>query len=411
MRKIIIMLFFPLAVQMAYSGLTAAENLPPLRVGVAQNQFDRVDLLLKKYQIDHSMITYRDLEKESLYKKYDVLFFPCGVELPLTSSVNILSRGIHLEGVTLNDQYYKINMKLTGKYIREFIEDGGSAYFSDFSFRYLQEAFPVFSFYKDFPYTGMAGQVKAAVSGELSSYIEGSLYLNLSHSGWVVPSDIKESIPVLSGDCETPLGIKNAPLSSLIKREKGLAVFTTYHDVSDPFGIMRYLIMRTVYKRTADEAEGYVRKWEQNLLSLVVDKSLSGESARQYRLKAGKGSTYIYFRTDSGEWQVDIFDAKGAFLYSKENTGNEFIYKIKMPEKCDVIVKITPIDSRKFRVYSVASAGGFRIFPYYLHILIGAAGFLLLCFYMRVLKRQRFKGRVRVYDAADSDQADGGNQQ
>lgn len=374
-----------------------------LRIGIVENQYDHAEAYLTKAKIDYSFIKYRDLEKESTYKSYDVIFFPCGAELPLTSSVNILSRGTHIEGVTLNDQYYKIDMKLTGKYIKKFIEEGGSAYFSDFSFRYLQDALSPFSFYKDFPYIGLPGQVKCTPSGELFSYMQGPAYLSLYHSGWIVPSEISNAETLLSGDCETPLGIKNAPLASLIRREKGNAVYTTYHDSSDPFGIMRYLIFRTIYKNNIDEAEDYISKWEQTKLSIVVDRTLSGESSRVYRMKLKKGRNYLYFRADSGVWQIDIFDAKGSFLFTKENTGTDFVYFIKSPDGTDITVKIIPLDPSKFNVYTASTAAGFRIFPYYLRIILGSIGFVLLFFYLRFLKRQRFKGRVRHYEQKDEE--------
>ena len=64
----------------------------------------------------------------------------------------------------------------------------------------------------------------------------------------------------------------------------------------------------------------------------------------------------------------------------------------------DIIVRIIPHDREKLHVYTASTARGFRIFPYYLRIIIGSIGAIVLFFYLRFLRRQRFKGRVRVYE-------------
>lgn len=378
----------------------AAENsdFSPIRVGIVENQYDHVEKLLTKYKIPYTMIKYRDLEKESLYSQLDALMIPCGAEPPLTSSVNILSRGTHLEGVTLNDQYYKIDSIQTGKYIRRFIEKGGAVYVSDFSFSYLQSALTPFSFFKDFPYIGLAGSVRAECKNDLSHYQQGAINLEMSHSGWVTPSEIRGSESLLTGNVDTPLGMKNTPLAALISLEKGIALYTSYHSENDPCSLMRYYIFRTVYNRDLERMETYIRKWEQSPQTIVVDKSLPGETFRQYRLKVRIGGSYLYFKTDGGIWKVDIFDEKGSFLYSEDAVSGSFSYFVPSGNGKDIYLKLIPLDKEKFHVYTAATAYGFRLFPYYLRIIIGSFGMVLLVLYLRFLKRQRFKGRVRAYD-------------
>jgi len=373
-----------------------------IHVGVAENQYDHIEKILKDFKIPYTMVKYRDLEKESLYSQFDVLFIPCGAEPPLTSSVNIMSRGTHLEGVTLNDQYYKIDMDQTGKYLRKFIENGGSAYFSDFSFRYLQNAFSPFSFFKDFPYIGLAGPLKIEPKGELFSFMQGSLNIEMSHLGWVVPSEVRSSEALLSAQCDTPLGEKTAPIASLLNRHEGVALFTSYHNDNDPFGIMRYFVMRIVYARYIIKADNYVKRWEQTPLSVLVDESLTGETFRQYRIKVKKGGSYLYFHPEGGNWQLDIFDSKGSFLFTKENINKEFSHYIDSKIEADAYVKIIPLDKDRFHIYTITTASGFRIFPYYLRIFLGSIGIILLFLYLRFLKRQRFKGRVREYEQKET---------
>ena len=374
-----------------------------MRVGIVENQYDHIEKLLTKYKIPYTIVKYRDLEKEQLYSQLDALFIPCGAEPPLTSSVNILSRGTHLEGVTINDQYYKIDAVQTGKYIRRFIEKGGSVYVSDFSFSYLQSALSSFSFYKDFPFIGLSGTFRAECKNDLSYYQQGSVNLEMNHSGWVAPAEIRGSESLLTGNVETPLGLKNTTIAAMTSLKQGIALYTSYHSENDPYSLMRYYVLRTVYNRDLENMRNYIRKWEQSPQTIIVDKSLPGETARTYRLKVRIGGSYLYIKTDGGIWKIDIFDNKGTFLYSEEAVSGGFSYFIPSGNGKDIFLKLIPLDKEKFHVYTAATAYGFRLFPYYLRVMIACVGMVLLVLYLRFLKRQRFKGRVRAYDHPDSE--------
>jgi hypothetical protein len=368
--------------------------LPP-RVGVVENQYDHVEKLLQKYKISYGIVKYGDLEKKSVYENYDVLFFPCGAELQLTTSVNILSQGVHIEGLSLNDQNYKIDIKVTSALLKEFIGKGGSTYFSDFSFRYLQESLAPFNFYKDFPYIGSPGTLKGTPKGELATFISSDpVQFTVAHSGWVVPIEVRNSETLLSAECETAIGVKQAPIISLIENNKGLALFTSYHDASDANGIMRYLLLRTVYNRDLSSIAGYVKKWEQHIESMVIDRSLAGEASRYYSMKISKGSNDLYFHSDGGLWQIDIFDSTGNFLYSADNIGKDYRYAMEAATDGTVIIKVVPETVEKYHVYSVVTASGTRIVPYFVHGVLGIIAFVLLILYLRFLRIERFRGKI-----------------
>jgi len=367
------------------------------RIGVAENQYDHVEKYLQKLKIPFTMIKYRDIENEEIYSKYDAIFFPCGTEMPLTSSVNILSRGSHIEGVSLNEQYYKIDMKKAGKYIAKFLANGGSAYFTDFSYIYLQQSLKPFSFYKDFPFLGEAGQVKTKIDGELASYVTApSVTLNFTHSGWTMPSDIYHAEPLLVAESDTPLGMKKSPIAALIHSGDGFALYSSYHDSSDPFGIMRYLVFRTIYKKQGDATEHNISKWEQKLMSLVVDRNIQGEAARSYPMKLKKGKNFVYFNADGGKWLIDIFDKQGDLLFSQENAGTEFSQPLKSESNAIVTVKIIPLEVGKFYVYTAATASGMRFIPYFIHTALGILAFAILFIYVIFLRRNRSTGRIRL---------------
>jgi hypothetical protein len=371
------------------------EAMKPVRIGVLENQYDHIETLLTKYRIPHTMVKYRDLEKQSLYSSYDVLFFPCGAEPALTSSVNILSRGVHIEGVTLNEQYYKVDSEKTGNFIKNFINNGGSAYFSDFSFRYLQDSLNSFSFYKNYPYIGNRGSFKAIPKNDLVVYIaQPTIQLNVTHSGWVIPAEVNDAKSLLIADCDTPLGMKTSPIISLIRKENGQAIYTSYHESSDTDGLMRFLIMRTIYMRDTRLLEEYISRWEQKIRSIIADRSLPGETARQYRMQAKKDRNNFYFRSDGGEWQVDIFDEDGSFLFSSDRVYNDFMSDFKLSSERTLTVKIIPLSPEKYHTYVAATASGFRIFPYFMHIIFGTLALIIIILYLRYLRIGRFRGKT-----------------
>jgi hypothetical protein len=390
-------LLFAAAVLLGCTYLNASEPIAPPRVGVIENQYDHVEKLLQKMKIPHTMIKYRDIENENMYQSYDALFFPCGAEMQLNTSINVLARGSQIRSMSLSEQYYKVDMKKTGEYISAYIKNGGAAYFTDWSFKFLQSGFNSFSFFRSFEYLGYPGQYKVKVQGELSSYILSPVIpLTFSHPGWTVPSEIKSAEILLSTDVDIPnLGMKHAPIAALIREKKGIALFSSYHDATDQFGLMRYLILRTIYKREVDELSQTVSRWGQSLRTIVVDKVLAGEIAHTFAVKRKEGTNTVYFKATEGLWQIDIFDNAGQLLYSNENTGSDFTCSFESENNEPGFVKIISLDKEKGKVFTVASASGFRLFPYWLHTCIFLLGVGLIAAYLVFFRQNRWKGRMR----------------
>ena len=389
-------LFITCIAVLFYVSAVFADEYP--KIGVVANQYDHVEKILQKYKVPYKMIPYGDIEKESIYTDFDVLFFPCGSEMPLNSSMNILAHGSQISSVTLNDQYYKVDIKKVGQYISAFIARGGSAYFSDFSFRYLHEGSGIFSFYKDFPYIGYPGSFKAIPTGEFEPFSsKEAITLGVAHSGWVVPSEVKKSDVFLFADCATGLGQKRAPIGFVYRVNEGAAVYTSYHDSNDTDRVMRFVLMRTILNKYSVAAAHYVKKWEQKSLSIVVDSVLSGESYHSYTVKLVKGRNYLYFG-GKGSWRIDILRSNGLPEYSNSSIFDGFIYPMKRDSQDEIRVRVFPVGVNANRIFSLTTAHGLRVFPYYMHILLGAGAVFLLFIYIRYLSRQRYRGKVHSSD-------------
>ncbi|HNX57970.1 MAG TPA: hypothetical protein PKK43_02645, partial [Spirochaetota bacterium] len=171
-------------------------------------------------------------------------------------------------------------------------------------------------------------------------------------------------------------------------------VFTSYHNDNDNTGIVRYMIMRTIYKREIEALSELAAKWEQTVQSRIADKSLSGESARSYSMKVLKGRNDLYFRNNGGQWQIDIFDRDGSFIYSYDMIGKDFRYELNSSDDKNISVKIIPLSTAKFNSYTVITASGMRVMPYYLHIIVIFIGLVLIIIYIRYLRIERFRGKV-----------------
>jgi hypothetical protein len=369
----------------------------PFRIGVVENQFDHVETILQKMKIPFKMIKPRDIESENIYQAYDAIFFPCGAEMQLNSSVNIMSRGSQIQGMSLTDQYYKVDMKKTGELIAGFVQKGGSAYFSDFSYKYLQSAFPVFSFYKDFPYLGLEGQGKVFVQGELTSYIpQSSLSIYFNHQGWIFPAEIKSGKSFLTAEAVTPIGTKRSAIAALMNEKKGIIIYSSYHDISDPYGIMRFMIMRTVNKRNTDEMENLVSRWGQIKQTMVTDRVLAGETSRTFNIPLKNGKNTLYFLASSGKWQIDILSSSGALIHSFDNVGSEYVVTFLYRADENGIVRAVSLDKEKGQVITFESATGIRLFPYWIHFAFALLGLGILVGYLVFIHTARWKGRVRM---------------
>jgi hypothetical protein len=363
-------------------------------VGVIQSKYGHVERLLQKHKIPFTLLGYRDLEDKQIYEQYTVLFFPCGIGVPVDESIQLLARGRNLQKFSLKkDAFYHIDEDLVAEYIEQFIRKGGSAYFSDFSCTLLDKALNNVRYYNNFPHLGLQGWIQAYPQGEFAHYFtEDSLKLYQKHSGWVVPRSIEGAETILSTEADTPLGKKKAILAAVIPYHNGEAIYTGFHNESERNNLMRYLVFRTIYHRNLVTLKQYIHSWEQQTQTAIVDKSLTGENHRSYKLNVKRGRGNIYFTSTGGRWQLDLYDARGSLLYSTEGVRETFRYGYVLRSDSKFYLKIYPLSEERHYVYAAASASGMRIFPYYFRISVGAGIVFFLVIFVLVVKQKRHTG-------------------
>lgn len=371
----------------------------PGPVAVVSAQYDRVKVLLDSYGIPSVNLPYRDLEKGEVYGRYRAIFFPCGLDKPIENYINIMLSGRSIQGVSLKEDYYAIDREKVYWHIRSFVEQGGSAYFSDYASDYSQGAFGDFSFFEGFPNMGMAGRVDLRLKGDLASFCRsGSHSLNLTHSGWIVLRGVRNARVLAEGSFETPAGRREGPIIVLMKRGDGELYYTSYHDGGAGDEMMRFLLFRVSYKYLQDRLEREAGTWEQDINCMITDSFLAGESVRSYTLSLPRGRSTVYLNSERGRFQVDLFDMKKQLVLSRESDEDTLLLNIKLPSGGDYTVKVYPATGKRFVPYALLAANGWRFLPHYRKVLyvLGAITLLFgLYGIMKALNPRKFSGRAR----------------
>ncbi|MCX7678967.1 MAG: hypothetical protein N2316_07085 [Spirochaetes bacterium] len=342
-----------------------AQTVPKISIGLVKGRFDQIEQLLDYYKIPYELIPFSDLEKKYALKKFHAVFFPCGTGRSLESNISVSASGYHIQQVQLKDLQKKINMSALSENIREFIENGGSGYFSDFSIDLVQRTYNCFEFYHDFPNLGISGKYSIKLSELLHSAInKKNIDVYMPHEGWVLIKRVNNGNTLAEGIANTPKGELNAIIISLLTRGKGEIIYSSYHSASKGDEIMRALIYRISKKSYLSYHMDEIKKWNQNPTSEIIDAILPGESVRTHRLTLTKGNNTIYFFAESGFFQVDLFTNAKQLVISKDTGKNIFSIDVHAIDPGEYFLSIYGNGNYLYVPYAIVVASGRRIIPY-----------------------------------------------
>ncbi len=318
MRRLLV---FPVIILLT---LPAAAALPP-RVALIANRYDGVDKWLELCRVPYSIVKYADLNDPGIFLRHDVIFFPSGMEPTPETSINILSRGTSIQGVTLKEGHSELNRKELARKLRAFIDGGGSAYFSGFSWELLNAAYGDFSFFYGFPYSGSAGTIELRLEDDLFSFVSmPRLTVHVPFSGWVAVKSISDADVLAEGRFETPRGKKKGPVIARLKRKRGEAYYTGYYTGESGNPIMRFLVIRVVFGRLLSALEESAGRWDQAPGVTLVDMLLPGEQSRRYTVPLRKGRNTLYFRSENGFFQADVYSGD-EIIASRQSVGTDVL--------------------------------------------------------------------------------------
>jgi hypothetical protein len=357
--QIIIFLFFS-------SFLSAEEtDRKQENIAVIKGKYDDIENVLTTYKIKFYLVDYAQLENKEIFSKYSIMFFPCGLEPPVEESINILAYGSNINSVSLQKDYKEIDKDKIAKNVKSFIENGGSGYFSGYSFTILQSAFDIFGFHDNFPYMGLEGRIEASLKNDLERFnMKREMALYMTISGWVALKSASDSEILAEGTYDTPRGQKSGPISISAVRGKGNILFTSYYSTvySD---FRRFNVFRTIGINFLNDEIKKTVKWSQDLNGSVVDAIQKDESYRMYYFNLTNGYNTLYLKTSGKKFQLDIYDADMDLIESRDSSSFEQSFEIKSEKDSYCYVKIYPATEERNSIYSLVMASGWKLFPHY----------------------------------------------
>jgi hypothetical protein len=361
MKKLIQILLFLFLVSFLYAEDTIQKQES---IAVVSGKYDDIENVLTAYKIKFDLIDYEQLEKKETFSKYSVIFFPCGIEPPVEESINLMAFGANVNAVSLQKDYKEIDKDKISKNVKSFIENGGSGYFSGYSFSILQSAFDMFGFHDNFPYMGLEGKIDVRLKDDLERFnMKREITLNMGISGWVALKSVSDSEILAEGTYETPRGQKSGPISISAVRGNGNILFTSYYSTvySD---FRRFNVFRTIGVNFINDGIKKNVKWSQFLSGSVVDAIQKDESCRMYYFNLENGYNTLYLKTSGKKFQIDIFDSDMNLIESRDNSSYEQSYEIKTDKDSYCYVKIYPAAPERNSMYSLVMASGWK-FSYY----------------------------------------------
>ncbi len=343
------------------------------RIAVVKSRYDAVDVVLQNFHIPYDLIQFRDLENREFMRRYDALFVPSGVDYPMEDILDVYANNFHFQSVALKPDFYEVDREKVAKTIRRFVREGGSAYFSGYSFEYLQRAFGLFEFFDNFPFMGMPARIEASMHHDLARFsMKERMALYLDHPGWVAVKSASDSETVASATYETPRGVRSGPVSVILRRGKGEALYTSY-DSTVFSSFRRFNVYRIAGAPLIKRLESAAAKWSQRVTGRIADSIHGGESAGTHRLDLAAGNNTIYFFSAKDRYQIDILDRDLSLIESRDlpDREQEFTVKSKVRDSC--YIRLYPSTEGRFGMYAVVSAAGARVLPYFFETLIGMA--------------------------------------
>jgi hypothetical protein len=383
MRKWIVIIHF--IVISAGTGLPASGNMPSQkhvhgrnRIAVIRGRYDKVDTVLDNFHIPYDVLKLRELENPSSVDGYRALFVPSGIDTPLEESLDIFASNIRYKSVALKPDFYEVDKKKIARTIWRFIQGGGSAYFSGYSFEYLQAAFKIFNFFAGFPYMGMPARVEAVLDHDLSRFsMKSTMALYFDHPGWIAVKSAVDSVVMAHASYETPRGVRTGPITVCARRGRGEILYTCYDStLYSPF--RRFNVYRIAGGYLLKPLEDTAKKWNQKITARLVDSIQRFESSGTYRIDLEKGLNAVYFHSAGDFYQIDIVDRDKALIESHDLFKKDQAFFITSKSKDYCYVRLYPSTRARYGMFAIVSASGMRIFPYFHQIIAALAGVLLI---------------------------------
>jgi hypothetical protein len=372
---------------------------PRNRVAVITSRYDDVDKVLTLFKIPHDVLYYRDLETPEKTERYRSLFVPSGVDYPIEEMLDVSANNFRFKSVALKPDFYEVDKDRVARTLRRFVKNGGSAYFSGYTYEHLQRAFDMLEFFSNFPYMGMPARLEATVFNDLSRFsMKKRMALYMDHPGWIAIREAHGAEVIAFATFETPRGVRSGPISILARRGSGELLYTSY-DSTVFSDFRRFNIYRIAGAHIMERLEDEAYRWGQAVTGRIVNAIHDNEYAAMHRIDLAKGNNTIYFFSEKEFYQIDIVDRNLSLIESRDLLQREQIFTVESAAADYCYIRLYPYANDRFGMYGVVSASGRRIIPYLNYILAvlaaAAAGGVAFVVY-RLFFASGYSGRGRL---------------
>jgi len=347
------------------------------RIAVVKSDHDTIEDVLKAYKISFDLLKYHEISIKTL-KKYDSVFFPCSIEPSFSSSIKVQSYNRSVTSVEYSKNFKKVKKSVIYSAIEDFIEDGGSAYFSGLSYKIIQYMYKPMKFHHNFPPMGLPGRIESKPQGTFSRFYHRNIFpLYLNHWGWIAVKKATDVEVLSSGTYLTAKGKVSGPISMIFKRGNGEFIFTSYHSTmySD---FRRFHIYRIAGAELFNDLKKKAQRYHQNEKILLADALRAGEYSRKYKLTLEKGTTTVFIKSQLSYLVYDFISTDGTMIASFEPHKLENHHTFESKESRDIYIKVYGADNKRNGIFAIITAHGARYFPYYLFWIFGVIGTLLI---------------------------------
>lgn len=332
-------------------------------IAVVKSRYDNIELVLSNYNIPYDLIEFRDLSGKDTFSKYSSIFFPSGIESSYEDNLDISWQGKEITSVKLSKDFFELDEKEFAANLRDFIKNGGSAYFSGYAYKQMAIAYDNFEFFYDFPFLGIPGRIEANVKGDLAMFsMKRKAALYMEYPGWIALKNVDNSEVLSESAFSTPKGEKFGPISVLLNDGAGEIIYTSYYStvysVFKRFNIYR-IAGNTVLKRAIELAKEH----SQDVRGKITDAFFGGETSRRYYFNLEVGTNTFYFLSDGAPFMYEIYDSNNSLIVSKEIYEKIQSYTLKSPRNDYCFIEVYPGSGERWKMFSIVSAKGADIPP------------------------------------------------
>lgn len=328
------------------------------RVAVVKSRYDNIELVLTTYRIPYDLINYSDLGNEETFQRYRAIFFPSGLASDYENNLDVSWQGKEITSVKLGKNFFELDEKKFKKDFRDFIKNGGSAYFSGYAFKELSKAYDYFEFFENFPYMGLPGRLEATLHDDLARFsLKRKSALYMDYPGWIALKDVDHALVLSESSFDTPKGPKSGPVSVLIRDGAGEIIYTSYYStVYSEF--KRFNIYRIAGYSLMKRASSHADEFFQDVTGRITDAFHAGEASRTYYFDLNKGINTFYFQSESSPLMFEVYDSNLSLVASVEKYDLTQSWSISSLKTDYCYITVYPEGNKRYGMHSIISTSG-----------------------------------------------------